>query len=208
MPTLKRFLPIALVAEVAALVGLLAYWIYLLLSLSGTLGFAAQVLAICGVTVGIGLASFVAWRVARRYHYRFSIRAMLVAVGLVGLALGLLLPRIRTAADYRRRLAGFKQAQQVMLSHNGDNLISYSPGRTGVITRLAAEELISPEEGVSHQLYFTGQVFSDGDLLDLAKHPNLQVIGLRNLRLVGVRVFAIGDSEDARLFGPARSEDR
>src|SRR4029079_7443025 len=109
--TRNQILALLLAVEATTLIAVFAYWIYLRLSLSHTLGLAAQILSAVGCAVFVGLAAWATWRIGRRNHFRFSIRSMLIAIAVVALLLGILLPRLQQNMELQKRIAAYTLAQ-------------------------------------------------------------------------------------------------
>jgi hypothetical protein len=179
-PTGNQIVALLLVVEVIALVAVFAYWIYLRLWLSHSLGLAAQILSAVGCAVIFGFTVWAAWRVGRRNHFRFSIRSMMIAIAVVALLLGLLLPRIQKNIELQKRIAAYKLAQSVVSSHNGQQSVSYPRGTDVTHLHWTIEELATPQEDAYHQVIFTNQQLTDHELELLAGHPNLSSIAFRN----------------------------
>jgi type II secretory pathway pseudopilin PulG len=179
-PTRNRIVALLLAVEATTLIAVFAHWIYLRLSLSHTLGLAAQILSAVGCAVFVGLAGWAAWRIGRRNHFRFSIRTMMIAIAIVGMALGLLLPRIQQNIEFQKRIQAYKLAQSVISSHNGQQIVSYASGSNGKHLHWTTEELVTPKESEFHQVLFAGEQLSDEELELLAGHPNLYSIAVHN----------------------------
>ena len=169
-----------LAVEATTLIAVFAYWIYLRLSLSHTLGLATQILSAVGCAVVFGFAVWAAWRVGRRNQFRFSIRTMMIAISLIGLLLAFSLPRIQQSIEFQKRVQAHKLAQSVISKHNGEQIVSYVGGSDGKHLHWTTEELVTPKESEFNQVIFVGEQLSDEELELLAGHPNLNSIAVHN----------------------------
>jgi hypothetical protein len=171
----KLIFAIGLLIEVTVLIGLTAYWSYLRLSQSRSLGFSLQIIAAMSVVAVLSLLAWLVWRLNR---FRFSLRTMMIVFACIGVLLTVLIPRIRERIEFQNKLAEYLQAREVIWVHNGINQTSSPTGYIDGKKRWEIEEMVIPDPKLHHSALFTLQRMADEELAQLAQHPNLQGVTL------------------------------
>ncbi len=133
---------------------------------------------------------------------------MMIAIAVVALLLGLLLPRIQQNIGLQKRIAAYKLAQSVISSHNGQQIVSYPSGSDGKHLHWTTEELVTPKESEFHQVIFVGEQLSDDELELLAGHPNLYAIAFRNCQFSVLGFLKLAKLKTLKAVGFEKSEYR